>query len=336
MDILIFCLFVICVYLLSIFLKKKKFLISLSGDDHQKFVTNNSVPLIGGIFILIGYSLIFFDQNKLFLLFLSFMFLLGLFSDLKLITSAKKRILIQVAIVGFLVHFLNLEIDSVRTTLIDKYLDIGIVNYFFVCFCIVILINGSNFIDGLNGLSLGYYLIILFAILNCIEHQSNFNQIFYLLCLLLILIVFNFFNYLFIGDNGAYILGLIFSYLLIIIYQNDPSISPYYIVLLLWYPCFELLFSIIRKFNLNYSPIKPDVSHLHQLIYFLIKKKFNLTSLKSNNISSFAILSYNAFVIFLGSQDIYNTQLQVILILLSVIFYTLSYNLTLKYKKQHK
>lgn len=336
MNYFLFLFLALVILILNILLIKKNYLPSLSGDDHQKLTFNNSIPLSGGVYLIIIFFVLFYSQIGLLFFSIFFMFLIGLLSDIKIINSAKLRIILQFIIIFSVIIFLDLKILSTRIDLFDGLLETNFINYLFVSFCILIIVNGSNFIDGLNGLSLGYYLIILFAILNCIEHQSNFNQIFYLLCLLLILIVFNFFNYLFIGDNGAYILGLIFSYLLIIIYQNDPSISPYYIILLLWYPCFELLFSIIRKFNLNYSPIKPDVSHLHQLIYFLIKKKFNLTSLKSNNISSFVILSYNTFVIFLGSQDIYNTQLQVILILLSVIFYTLSYNLTLKYKKQDK
>lgn len=336
MNIFIFCLSIIFIYLLSNFLKKKEYLVNLSGDEHQKFVTNNSVPLVGGVFILLGYLLIFFDQNKSLLLFLSLMFLLGLFSDLKIISSAKKRILIQAAIVISFVYFLDLKIDSVRVILFDRYLNIKIINFFFVCFCIIILINGSNFIDGLNGLSLGYYIVVLCALMIYLQHPFDPHQLINLLYLLLILLVFNFLNRLFIGDNGAYILGLIFSYFLITIYQETPNISPYYIILLLWYPCYELLFSIIRKFNLNYSPIKPDVSHLHQLIYFFIKQKFNLTSLKSNNISSLIILIFNTLIIYLGSKDTHNTQLQVILILLSIFIYTFSYNLALKYKRENK
>jgi UDP-N-acetylmuramyl pentapeptide phosphotransferase/UDP-N-acetylglucosamine-1-phosphate transferase len=336
MNIFIFCLSIIFIYLLSNFLKKKEYLVNLSGDEHQKFATNNSVPLVGGVFILLGYLLIFFDQNKSLLLFLSLMFLLGLFSDLKIISSAKKRILIQAAIVISFVYFLDLKIDSVRVILFDRYLNIKIINFFFVCFCIIILINGSNFIDGLNGLSLGYYIVVLCALMIYLQHPFDPHQLINLLYLLLILLVFNFLNRLFIGDNGAYILGLIFSYFLITIYQKTPNISPYYIILLLWYPCYELLFSIIRKFNLNYSPIKPDVSHLHQLIYFFIKRKFNLTSLKSNNISSLIILIFNTLIIYLGSKDTHNTQLQVILILLSIFIYTFSYNLALKYKRENK
>ena len=36
-----------------------------------------------------------------------------------------------------------------------------IFNYIFVTFCILIILNGTNFTDGLNTLVIGYYLINL-------------------------------------------------------------------------------------------------------------------------------------------------------------------------------
>jgi len=92
----------------------------------------------------------------------------------------------------------------------------------------------------------------------------------------------------------------------------------------------------VRKFNINFSPAKPDVGHLHQLIYNLIKNKFNFSKLKSNNISSILILLFNSFSIFLGSIDIYNTQNQIILIIMNILFYTAAYKQLANYKNKTK
>ena len=113
-------------------------------------------------------------------------------------------------------------------------------------------------------------------------------------------------------------------------------ISPFYIILLLWYPCFELLFSIIRKFNFRSSPIEPDTNHLHQLIFFFINKKYKFNNLLSNNFSSFIIIIYNIIIFYFSSQDINNTQFQVILISLSIIVYSFSYIKLLKWKLNRK
>ena len=55
------------------------------------------------------------------------------------------------------------------------------------------------------------------------------------------------FNQFFLGDSGAYFLSFFIGFILIEIYNANLKISPYFIILLLWYPCFENLFSIIRK-----------------------------------------------------------------------------------------
>ena len=339
MNILLLIISTILFLLISIKIKKTKYLKNYSGDTHQKFTSNENIPLIGGFFIIVIFVIVLIEENIFFLISIILTFSLGLFSDLNKITSPNKRLLLQLIIVLFLIIFTNLEINSTRVFILDRFLENNIFNIFFVCFCALVLINGTNFIDGLNGLSLGYYFIVTIALLNNNFYYSNLlqgNELLYLSCYLFIFLIFNLFNLFFIGDSGSYSLGLIFSFLLINIYIVNSNISPFYIILLIWYPCFELLFSIVRKFNINFSPAKPDVGHLHQLIYNLIKNKFNFSKLKSNNISSILILLFNSFSIFLGSIDIYNTQNQIILIIVNVLFYAIIYKQLINYNDKLK
>ena len=339
MNILLLVISTILLLLISIKIKKTKYLKNYSGDDHQKFTTNKNIPLTGGFFIIIVFLLALFEENNFFLISIILIFSLGLFSDLNKIISPNKRLLLQVIIVLFLIIFTNLEINSTRVIILDKFLENNIFNIFFVSFCVLVLINGTNFIDGLNGLSLGYYFIVTIALLNNNFYYSNLlqgNELLYLSCYLFIFLILNQSNLFFIGDSGSYSLGLIFSFLLINIYTVNSNISPFYIILLVWYPCFELLFSILRKFNINFSPAKPDIRHLHQLIYNLIKNKYNFSKLKSNNISSILILLFNSCSIFLGSLDIYSSQNQIILIIINILFYTAAYKQLVNYKNKTK
>ena len=75
------------------------------------------------------------------------------------------------------------------------------------------------------------------------HNQNSFKK---LLCLLFLFLL-NSINFLYLGDGGAYLLGFLSSYYLIKFSNLNINISPYYIILLLWYPAFENLFSIIRK-----------------------------------------------------------------------------------------
>ena len=339
MNILLLIISTILFLLISIKIKKTKYLKNYSGDDHQKLTTNKNTPLIGGFFIIIVFLLVLFEENNFFLISIILIFSLGLFSDLNKIISPNKRLLLQAIIVLFLIIFTKLEINSTRVIILDKFLENNIFNVFFVSFCVLVLINGTNFIDGLNGLSLGYYFIVTIALLNNNFYYSNLlqgNELLYLSCYLFIFLILNQSNLFFIGDSGSYSLGMIFSFLLINIYTVNSNISPFYIILLVWYPCFELLFSILRKFNINFSPAKPDIRHLHQLIYNLIKNKYNFSKLKSNNISSILILLFNSCSIFLGSLDIYNTQNQIILIIMNILFYTAAYKQLANYKNKTK
>ena len=132
-------------------------------------------------------------------------------------------------------------------------------------------------------------------------------------------------NQLYLGDSGSYLLGFVFSVLLISIYNWNKDISPFFIILLLWYPCYETLFSIIRKNTLKRSPMSPDSNHLHQLIFFFIKKKFGLKVFYANLLTANIINIYNLLIFLIGLNFISNTQIQILLILLNLVMYTVIY-----------
>ena len=175
---------------------------------------------------------------------------------------------------------------------------------------------------------MGYYLIVsvflYFQNLHTLLEIDKFQWINWIYCLAIIY-VFNFFKNLFIGDNGAYLISLFYSFLVIKIFSINPNISPFYIVLLLWYPCFEILFSIIRKIKFNRSPLHPDNKHFHQILFILIKKNMKIKNIDFNSLSAQIINFYNLAIIFLGSLDIYNSQYQILLILVNIFLYIFIY-----------
>ena len=205
----------------------------------------------------------------------------------------------------------------------------------------MVLMNGSNFIDGLNGLLLGYFLLVLIFLHKLGLHELielEDKKILFCIYILSFILILNFLNYLFLGDSGAYSLSLIVGYILINIYQNSTGISPYYIILLLWYPCFENLFSIIRKLA-NKNPLNPDTNHLHQFIFIFFQKKIKLSSLLSNNLASVLINFFNFVILYAGSKNINHTFFQLKLLFISLLIYVLVYyflkNLIRKEKLKH-
>ncbi len=323
-------LFILVIILLMInnFLLSKNFLISETGDRHQKFASKKKVPLTGGIFLFLSFLFFINDQVLSFILFSLLILLLGIFSDLKHIKSAQNRFIIQISIVISFVIFNDLQLINTKILLLDNLLSYRIFNYFFVSFCILIVINGSNFFDGLNTLNIGYYLLVSSIIfyLEAID-LITLNDVFieYLLTVLIITFLLNLSNKVYLGDAGSYLLGFTFSIFLIKIYLENQQISPFFIIVLLWYPSYETLFSIIRKNIMHKSPMKPDSDHLHQQIFYILNKKNNLNKYFANLLSANVINLYNLIIFIISVNFFYSSQIQVLLILLNICLYTFIY-----------
>ena len=326
-------------YFLNNFLIKNQILLNYTGSLHQKFSGPTSVPLTGGIFIFFSILYLYFNEIESVIFLFSFLFILGLATDVKRISSPKIRFLIQAILLFLIVYTSDLRISSTRIYILDFLISNNLFSYFFSTFCLLILINGSNFIDGLNGLLVGYYLLI-----SLVFYQLNFtnfldienNDLILFSIILFILFIFNFFEKSFMGDTGAYILGFFYGYVLINIYVQHQIFSPFFVILLLWYPCFENLFSILRKFQLKKSPIKPDSNHLHQLLFFYLKKKYKFKIIHANNYGSLIILFYNLIIFSFGIQSISNTQFQIILLIFNILIYCAVYSKLFAFKYKFK
>ncbi len=316
--------YICLIIILAIIFRKKNYLSNYSGEKHQLFSNKKNIPLVGGLFLIIPLVLLHF-QNTFYTISLISLALLGLFSDIKILASAKKRFLFQFTIVFLSVIFLDLEILSSRFTFFDNLLDMLVFNLLFTSFCLLVLINGSNFIDGLNGLLLinmtsVFFILFKLGLLSKLPFDKNLITC--LIFFLVVLIILNLSNILMLGDTGAYLLSFFIGYLIITCHNLNPYISPYFFITLIWYPCYENLFSIIRKLRSNLSPFEPDNTHLHQLVYAKILRKITKNKLAANNISSLTINAFNFVIIYIGSTKVYSSIYQINLIVISILAYT--------------
>ena len=329
MDYIFLIFSVISVYLVNYYLIKRNILPSFSGDKHQKLASNKSIPLSGGIFLICGFSIIFFQPFQNYLFFLSLIFLIGLYSDLKILKSAKFRLFLQSIIIFIFILIFDIRITDTRIEILDKILNQKIISYLFIAFCILIIVNGSNFLDGLNTLVLGYYLIVSYIIYKMeLYYFIGLDPNIFLLWFLFLALIYllNFFNNLYLGDNGAYFLGFIYAFILVMIFNKNVSISPYFIILLLWYPGFENLFSILRKMNIKKkSPLLPDPKHLHQLMFIYLNQRIIKKKIYANLAVANIINLYNLIVFYFASKNPSDTDFQLLFIILNIFIYTLIY-----------
>ena len=333
MNEILFLIFLI--FLTNFFLKKKNILLNNTGQIHQSYNQKYQVPLSGGLVILIYIYYNFEIFNLPLIFYLTIFFMLGLFADLNLFKSPTLRFITQILLLIFFLIHLKVQIYDIRINWINDLLQYQYFNIFFVLLCFLVLINGTNFIDGNNGISIGYYLIIFFLIFKLINYEIivydvNFFRSF--LFVLTILLIFNLFNKLYIGDSGAYLLSVFSGYILIDIINQNQNLSPYFIVNIFWYPAFEILFSLIRKIKYKYSPLKPDTKHLHQLLFFYYSKKVRLSKSFLNSITGITVNIFNGLILFFASMNLNNTKIQLAFILLSLTIYIVVYFILSKFK----
>ena len=334
MQFYLFIFFFFILFLLIINFSLKKLNISLDkeieGEKHKSLLRKNaSIPLSGTFYFLPISLIIFFNIDIIIVIFCSLLFLLGLAADLKIITSYKKRLILQFLFFTVL-FFLTKDVTiDTRISFINHLMNNDLVRILLCTFFFMVLINGFNLIDGTNCLcSLNFLVISIFIFLLSKKLNINYmnDEIVILGISIFIFVLFNFFGKNFLGDGATYGVGFILGYVLLNISIIDHNISPYFIANLLWFPAFENLFSIIRRNVSKKNNYLPDNDHLHHLIFKFYKKYF----FKKNNflLSSTIGISINSvlFLInFVGYNYYNNTNIQVMLILCGIILYLLSY-----------
>ena len=318
--------------IINFFLKKIDFSLDKESvnEKHKSLLrTNNFTPLSGTFYFLPIILVLFYKIEPTIIIFCSLFFILGLFSDLKIINSYKLRLFLQLLFLSFLFFIIEDISISTRIKFVDGLMNYNLTRVLICTFFFMVLINGFNFIDGANCLcplnfliiSIFIYLLINSTNINYINQELNI-----LIISLFIFLLLNFFGKNFLGDGAAYGLGFLFGYILVKISLINSTISPYFIANLLWYPAFENLFSILRRNFLQKNNYLPDNNHLHQLIFKYLKKN---NFIKTNFLrSSFVGIIINLILLLnfsTGYTYYNNTMVQITLIMSGVSLYLISY-----------
>lgn len=314
--------------IIYIFNKNNILIDQVNFSKHKRLTINlaKSPPLCGGILIFVC-SVLFFKSLILLTIFGFFILIIGILSDANKIFSPGKRILIQSIVSICFIFLSNLTITDLRIDVINFFLDIKFVSILFTLFCVLILINGSNLLDGLNTLVIGYYILVCFFLImvsNNFELMINPN-IKLLTMILSILFFFNFFSKLYLGDSGAYLLGFYIAFFLIDFSLKNNSVSPFFVCFLLWYPAFENLFSIIRRIIFKNKVDVADQLHLHQMIYNFFTKKNLVKNIYSNTLVANLINMYNLIIFACFYKFYSSTTILILCVAFNIVVYIALY-----------
>jgi len=269
-------------------------------------------------------------------------FATGLIDDLKIKVQPINRLFLFIPTPLLLYYFVGLRVESVDIVLIDALLKYEIISIIFICFALVGMSNAFNIIDGFNGLLLSYSLTLLASLIIGYESVSGIDWLTFNVGIFLsvfAVFIFNFpFGKIFLGDAGAYLLGILIPVSLIK-YTLDNNFSPWFVMVMLIYPFTEVLISIIRKvFFRKMSALKPDGLHLHMLVYKKITKRvgFKKIRLRHFTVTTFIFILNSPFLIVANSFKYDSLVLQFLCAWFIVMYLSIYFLLLPKYAFKKK
>ena len=234
-------------------------------------------PRVGGlaVFGALGVS-VFFAPVSIsasyanFVIATSLLFFVGLAEDLGFQISPRLRML--AAIGASLLAILLLGVWLPRTGI--PGLDV-LVTHWAIGIPLTLLVtagvtNGFNLIDGVNGLA-SLTAIAAAVAMSQIAGLAGYTTMVHL-AMMVAAGIFGFFliNYpfglIFLGDAGAYTIGFVLSWFGISILLNSPDVSPWAILLTMYWPVADTLLAIYRRSRRNADVSAPDRLHVHQLV----------------------------------------------------------------------
>ena len=259
-------------------------------------IHDKPTPRIGGLALLAGlttFSAILFE-------YLSFEFLIFIFCALPAFTAGVLEDLTKVIpkiirllaclLSGLILTTFDISIRTIGIPIFDVFLHNIYFSIFVTILAVGFLAQAINIIDGLNGMALLACIIPMCSIFLIAHH---FNDVLIqqitstLLAGCLGLFIFNFpTGKIFLGDGGAYMLG-VFLASLIILLSNRTQIAPFSCLLLTLYPMFELFFSVgRRKFFVGTRVMEADAQHFHSILYKTLKSKPYFSKYNCNPIAA--------------------------------------------------
>ncbi len=199
-------------------------------------------------------------------------FLLGFFDDRKQL-PVSVRFLAAIALV-----LVSLEIAPAfvvahfNFSFLRETVQLHSFSVIFTVLVVVGMLNAMNMADGMNGLLCGLCLIWSVFLLFYAPPQIAPILVLLAICIF-VTMIFNLRGRLFLGDSGAYALGMTFSLLTIYVY-NTTSGTLHADVVVVWFlvPVLDCLRLMVTRISERRSPGSPDVNHLHHRLQRLLPK----------------------------------------------------------------
>lgn len=252
------------------------------GIGVQKF-HSHWVPRLGGVPIMLalilGFLLVawggFAPAYSLFLFVACLLpaFLVGLAEDITRKAGVGVRLVFTMISAALGWWWLGADLQRLDIPVVDQWLAaLPLISFLLTLVAASGIAHAVNIIDGYNGLS-GVYALIVLGSLAAVGFQVGDTFVVVLSVVMAAsccgFLVWNYpYGRIFLGDAGAYLVGFSIAEISILLVARNEEVSAWFPMLLAIYPVWETLFSIYRKKILRgMSPGQPDGLHLHMLVY---------------------------------------------------------------------
>ena len=280
------------------------FILAMSWSKNKRFsdyqgiqkIHENQISRLGGLCLLVALFIAFLfhpfmiERSMIMGLFLTFtpILVITFFEDIHMHLSPYYRMLMMVLATLLLLFTTLKTLPELSMPAIGSVLNLPYILPIFYTLFLVALMNGMNFIDGVNGL-LSVTVISAFfglGLMAFIVNDTDFlTMVIFFTLPWLIFLLFNYpLGKIFAGDVGAYWSGWVLGALCIDFFAKHQELLTWSVLLIVFYPLMEVTFSVFRKIIQKKSPFHPDANHLHLKIFFFFNKILAAQPRRANNL----------------------------------------------------
>ena len=235
----------------------------------HKIPTINTGGLIIYLFFLSVISQSEFNYNIELIVSIGFFICLTGFIDDRINLNPSSKIVL------IIIPSIYLILNGISISDLGQYeylgnLELGKFKIPFQLLAIGLLINATNYIDGIDGLLLTFFLSCLIYYIFLIDDNKTINLLKFFVAASFLNLILNLLPSknkfkIFSGDSGSLFIGFFISFMTIELY-NSFNIHPAILIGPLWYPVYDFLFVSINRLINKKSIFKPDNTHLHHVV----------------------------------------------------------------------